>query len=110
MKSLLISLAFGLMAMALLGADAATPVSDMKPPAKWSVNKKTMAKDGRFHYLHVKKEKMDCSDCHANESRDRVFLRGTEAPPDPLSAHVDRKECLDCHSGNKKPLWYGLKR
>ena len=109
MKTLLISLACSLAALSMSTA-IAEPVADMKPPAKWAVNKKTMAKDGRFHYLHVKKEKMECQDCHADESKDRMFLRSTEAPPATLAAHVDRTECMECHEGKKKPKWYGVKQ
>ena len=110
MKSLLAILALGL-AVGFPPAMAADPiaVADMKPPAKWMPNKKTMEKDGKFHYTHVKKEKMDCGDCHADASKDVLFVRNTEAPPATLSAHVDRAECLSCHKGKKKPTWYGAK-
>ncbi len=83
------------------------PVKDMKAPTKWYPNKRTTEKDGRFHYTHVKKEKMDCEDCHADESKDRFFLRNTEAPPATLTAHVNRKECQDCHQAKKKLVFYG---
>ena len=52
---------------------------------------------------------MDCGDCHADASKDVLFVRNTEAPPATLSAHVDRAECLSCHKGKKKPTWYGAK-
>ena len=108
MKKLLIPLLFGL-AAALSPALAAESVADMKAPTKWAPTKKTMEKNGRFHYLHVKKQKMDCSDCHADESKDVMFLRNTEAPPATLTAHVNRAECTECHQGDKKPTWYGAK-
>ena len=108
MKSLLIAVALGLAALSA-PALAAQAVADMKPPAKWAPGKKNMEKNGRFHYLHVVKQKMECSDCHADENKDLMFLRNTEAPPAPLAAHVNRAECLDCHQGTKKPTWYGAK-
>lgn len=110
MKRLFALLALGA-ALGCTGASAADPiaVADMKPPAKWMPAKKTMDKDGRFHYLHVKKQKMDCSDCHADASKDTFFLRNTEAPPPTLTAHVNRAECVECHQGKKKPVWYGAK-
>ena len=108
MKSLLAILAIGL-AVTMTPAMSAEPVADMKAPAKWAPNKKTMEKDGRFHYTHVKKEKMACADCHSDASRDVLFLRNTEAPPATLGAHVDRAECIGCHQGKRKPTWYGAK-
>ncbi len=101
-----------LMLSASIGAAfAADPqpvaVKDMKAPAKWYPDKHTTEKDGRFHFLHVKKEKMDCEDCHADQSNDRFFLRNTEAPPATLTAHVNRKECQDCHQPGKKRVFYG---
>jgi hypothetical protein len=108
MKSLIAILALGV-AAALTPAIAAEAVADMKPPAKWAPTKKTMEKNGRFHYLHVKKEKMDCADCHTDASKDRLFLRNTEAPPATLTAHVNRSECTECHQGDKKLKWYGAK-
>ncbi|MEO8653131.1 MAG: hypothetical protein ABI409_03305 [Ramlibacter sp.] len=108
MKSLLAILAFGVAAV-MSQAVAAEAVADMKPPIKWAPAKKTMEKNGRFHYLHVKKQKMDCADCHADESKDKLFLRSNEAPPATLVAHVDRAECTECHQGDKKPTWYGAK-
>jgi len=108
MKKLLIIVALGLAAM-VAPVLAAQPVGDMKPPAKWAPGKKNMAKDGRFHYLHVVKQKLECSDCHADENKDVMFLRNTEAPPAPLRAHVNRGECLECHQGSKQPTWYGAK-
>lgn len=83
------------------------PVKDMKAPVKWHPEKRTTDKDGRFHYVHVKKQKMDCEDCHADESKDRFFLRNTEAAPATLTAHVNRKECQDCHQPGKKQVFYG---
>lgn len=108
MKRLLIAVALGL---TVAGAPtiAAQAVVDMKPPAKWAPAKKNMAKDGRFHYLHVVKQKMECPDCHVDESKDLMFLRNTEAPPAALKAHVNRSECLECHQGAKQPAWYGAK-
>ena len=110
MKRLLALLALG----AVLGCTSAyaadtIPVAEMKPPGKWMPAKKTMEKDGRFHYTHVKKQKMDCEDCHADTSKDRLFVRSTESPPATLKAHVDRGECITCHQGKKKPVWYGAK-
>lgn len=110
MRALAACLALSLAAVAGV-AIAADPqpiaVKDMKAPAKWQPDKRTTEKDGRFHYLHVKKEKMDCEDCHADASKDRFFLRNTEAPPATLAAHVNRKECQDCHQPKKKVVLYG---
>lgn len=110
MKSLIVTLALGL-AFGLVPALAADPtsVADMKAPAKWQPSKKTLEKDGRFHYTHVKKEKMDCEDCHADETKDALFLRGGEAPPATLKAHLARAECIECHQAKKKLVFYGAK-
>jgi nitrate/TMAO reductase-like tetraheme cytochrome c subunit len=108
MKRLLIAVALGV-AAAAAPTLAAQAVADMKPPAKWAPARKTMEKNGRFHYLHVVKQKVDCSDCHADQSKDIMFLRNTEAPPAGLAAHVDRADCLECHQGAKKPTWYGAR-
>lgn len=110
MKTLAACLAMVLSAavgIALAADPKPIAVKDMKAPAKFYPNKRTTEKDGRFHYVHVKKEKMDCEDCHADESRDRFFLRNTEAPPSTLTAHVNRKECQDCHQPKKKLVFYG---
>ena len=108
MKSLIAILALGV-AAALTPAMAAEAVANMKPQAKWAPTKKTMENNGRFLFLHVKKQKMDCADCHTDVSKDRFFLRNTEAPPATLTAHVDRSECTECHQGDKEPKWYGAK-
>lgn len=110
MKSLLATLSLGVAAM-FTPAMAAEPlaVADMKPPTQWMPNKKTTEKDGRFHFTHVKKERMDCDDCHADEPKDDLFLRSTEAPPKELKAHVDRAECIECHQAKKKLVFYGAK-
>lgn len=108
MKSLLIAVVLGLAAMGS-PAFAGQSVADMKPPAKWAPARKNMEKNGRFHYLHVVKQKMECADCHADQNKDVMFLRNTEPPPAALVAHVNRAECVECHQGNKKPAWYGPK-
>lgn len=108
MKNWIVPLLLGV-ALGLSQTAAADAVSDMKAPAKWAPAKRTMAKNGRFHYLHVKKEKMECGDCHSDQSKDRLFVRATESPPATLGAHVDRAECVECHQGDKKPAWYAAK-
>lgn len=108
MKNWIAPLLLGL-ALGLSQSASAEAVADMKAPAKWAPNKKTMEKNGRFHYLHVKKGKMECGDCHSDQAKDRMFLRASEAPPATLAAHVDRAECVDCHQGSKKPTWYAAK-
>lgn len=92
-----------------LAADAAAtaPAANAKAQ-RVSAKVRTLKEKGRYHALHVTKNKMDCEDCHGGGGEDVLFLRtgefqGKEGP-------VDRKECLECHQPPKKPGFYGLSK
>ena len=104
MRRAFAALALGtvLAAPAALAADVAAknparPVASAKlslDPAK-----------GRFHQVHTQKLQLACDTCHVTESKDVLFLRGSEAPRGP--GPVERATCLGCHEAPARPAWYG---
>lgn len=111
MKKLLVLTLLGLSLAAgsVLAADVAPPKTAISAKAvkvaKVTAKTITMAEQGRYHAVHVNKQKLECSDCHGSGAEDILFLRtgefqGKEGP-------VDRKECLSCHQTPKKPTFYG---
>ena len=97
---------FLLVTGSVMAAD--TPPPKAAATAKVAVvnaNTKTIDEKGRFHAVHAKKQKLECSDCHGGGADDILFLRtgefqGKDGP-------VNREECLTCHQTPKKPAWYG---
>jgi len=72
----------------------------------WKGAPKSMAEKGRFHKVHVQKEKLDCDDCHDKAESDPLFLRAGEFQA--KEGDVDRNGCLTCHKSPKKPTFYGV--
>ena len=107
MKRLIALLILGLAvtSMPLVAAeDAGKPAAVAKP----AVGKKSMdPANGRFHQVHTKKLKFECTSCHSSEQQDVLFLRKDDVLPAGMPGPVDRHLCLSCHQQPSKPTWYG---
>ena len=107
MKRLSALLVIGLATMSL-SLGAAENVSQQPAAAKSSAAKRTLyAADGRFHQIHTKTLQLGCTNCHASEQKDILFLRKDEALPVGMPGQVDRHMCASCHTAPSKPTWYG---
>ena len=83
---------------------------EVKKPSSTKTTAGTRSLDpvkGRFHQVHIRKQKMACTNCHSTDVKDTLFLRRDEALPAGMPGQVDRSLCLGCHQEPAKPTWYG---
>jgi len=97
-------LGFALAVSSAFAADVA-PKGSVDKALTVSAKTRTLNPQGRYHTLHAKKLKLDCTDCHGDGAADVLFLRtgefqGKDGP-------VNREVCLGCHQSPMKPAWYG---
>ena len=59
---------------------------------------------GRFHAKHTQQIGLQCTNCHAAEQADTLYLRAGERQG---IGPVDRNQCLACHKAPASPTWYG---
>jgi len=85
---------------------AASPSAAAPKVSAVNARAKSLDEKGRYHAIHTKKEKLECTDCHGGGDEDILFLRtgefqGKDGP-------VNRDVCLTCHQAPKKPTFYGV--
>jgi hypothetical protein len=106
MSRLIAALLLGVAVVAfpVAAADSASAPQTSKPTAK----KYSMAVNGRFHRVHVKKLELSCGTCHKKEQTDLLVVTNGEPLPKHSPGVVKRSSCLSCHNEGKEPAFYGL--
>ncbi len=102
-------IAFSILALASATFPAGAAGDAVKKPAaaKTSASANSLDRtNGRFHQRHLKKLKMDCTNCHSPETKDDLFLRRDKTQPAGMPGQVDRSVCLSCHQEPARPSWY----